>query len=110
LLDLSFAAREDKTFLFCDGDRAGSAMATLADGDNNFEVATIREIPDFLKQKIKDIEDLFSEDTKLKYHMVDKNHSASSSLKNDLIAGRFEPSDEEKANFKKLFDFLIERR
>ena len=110
LLDLSFAAREDKTFLFCDGDRAGSAMATLADGDNNFEVATIREIPDFLKQKIKDIEDLFSEDTKLKYHMIDKNHSASSSLKNDLIAGRFEPSDEEKANFKKLFDFLIERR
>ena len=110
LLDLAYASREDKAFLLVDGDRAGSAMATLADGDNSFEVATTREIPEFLKQKIKDIEDLFSEETRLKYHMVDKNHSTSSSLKNDLIAGRFEPSDEEKANFKKLFDFLIERR
>ena len=43
-------------------------------------------------------------------HMVDKNHSASSELKNDLLSGRYEPSEEEKANFKKLFDFLIERR
>ena len=53
---------------------------------------------------------MFSEATRLKYHMVDKNHGASSELKNDLIAGRYEPSNEEKANFKKLFDFLIKRR
>ena len=85
-------------------------MATLTDGDENFEVATIREIPDFLKAKIKDVEDMFSEATRLKYHMVDKSHSSSSELKNDLIAGRYEPSNEEKANFSKLFDFLIERR
>lgn len=110
LLDLAFAAREDKAFLLCDGDRAGSAMASLASGDDNFEVATIREVSDFLKAKIKDVEDMFSEATRLKYHMVDKSHSSSSELKNDLIAGRYEPSDEEKANFKKLFDFLIERR
>ena len=110
LLDLAYAAREDKAFLLCDGDRAGSAMATLADGDNNFEVATIREIPELLKGKIKDIEDMFCEETRLKYHMVDKNCSASSSLKNDLVAGRYEPTKAEKENFKKLFDFLIEKR
>jgi hypothetical protein len=110
LLDLAYAARENKAFLLCDGDRAGSAMASLANGDDNFEVATIREIPDFLKAKIKDVEDMFSEATRLKYHMVDKSHSSSSELKNDLIAGRYKPNEEEKANFKKLFDFLIERR
>ena len=110
LLELAFAAREDKAFLLCDGDRAGSAMASLANGDDNFEVATIREIPDFLKAKIKDVEDMFSEATRLKYHMIDKNHSSSSELKNDLLSGRYEPNDEERANFKKLFDFLIERR
>lgn len=42
--------------------------------------------------------------------MIDKNHGASSELKNDLLSGRYEPSGEEKANFSKLFDFLIERR
>lgn len=110
LLELAFAAREDKAFLLVDGDRAGSAMAQLAEGDDNFEVASIREVPDFLKMKIKDVEDLFSDETKIKYHMIDKNHGASSELKNDLIAGRYEPSGEEKANFSKLFDFLIERR
>jgi len=110
LLDLAYAARENKAFLLCDGDRAGSAMATLASGDDSFEAVTIREIPDFLKAKIKDVEDMFSEATRLKYHMIDKSHSSSSELKNDLLSGRYEPSDEEKANFKKLFDFLIERR
>mgnify|MGYP000865503436 CR=1 FL=1 len=110
LLDLAYAAREDKAFLLCDGDRAGSAMATLADGDNNFEVATTREIPELLKGKIKDIEDMFCEETRLKYHMVDKNCSASSSLKNDLVAGRYEPTKAEKENFKKLFEYIIEKR
>jgi hypothetical protein len=110
LLDLAYAAREDKAFLLVDGDRAGSAMATLADGDNNFEVATIREVPELVKGKIKDIENMFCEETRLKYHMVDKNHSASSSLKNDLIAGRHEPTKSEKENFKKLFEYIIEKR
>lgn len=110
LLDLAYASREDKAFLLCDGDRAGSAMATLADGDSNFEVATIREVPELVRGKIKDIEDMFCEETRLKYHMVDKNHSASSSLKNDLLAGRYEPTKSEKENFRRLFEYIIEKR
>lgn len=46
----------------------------------------------------------------LERHMVDKNHSASSSLKNDLIAGRHEPTKIEKENFKKLFEYIIKKR
>ena len=105
LLSLAKAIKEEDAFLLVDGDRAGSAMAELAKNDDNFTVFELKEVPAL--SKIKDIEDLFSQESYENYNMKTKSHIVASSFKSDVRLGRYKPTKEERDNFFALFDYLV---
>ena len=105
LLSLARAIKEEDAFLLVDGDRAGSAMAELAKNDDNFTVFELKEVPAL--SKMKDIEDLFSQESYENYNMKTKSHIVASSFKSDVRLGRYNPTKEERNNFFALFDYLV---
>ena len=105
LLSLARAVKEEDAFLLVDGDRAGSAMAELAKNDDNFTVFELKEVPAL--SKMKDIEDLFSQESYENYNMKTKSHIVASSFKSDVRLGRYNPTKEERNNFFALFDYLV---
>lgn len=105
LLSLARAIKEEDAFLLVDGDRAGSAMAELAKNDDNFTVFELKEVPAL--SKMKDIEDLFSQESYENYNMKTKSHIVASTFKSDVRLGRYNPTKEERNNFFALFDYLV---
>lgn len=105
LLSLAKAIKEEDAFLLVDGDRAGSAMAELAKNDDNFTVFELKEVPAL--SKMKDIEDLFSQESYENYNMKTKSHIVASTFKSDVRLGRYNPTKEERNNFFALFDYLV---
>ena len=105
LLSLARAIKEEDAFLLVDGDRAGSAMAELAKNDDNFTVFELKEVPAL--SKMKDIEDLFSQESYENYNMKTKSHIVASTFKCDVRLGRYNPTVSERNNFFALFDYLV---
>lgn len=105
LLSLAKAIKEEDAFLLVDGDRAGSAMAELAKNDDNFTVFELKEVPAL--SKMKDIEDLFSQESYENYNMKTKSHIVASTFKSDVRLGRYNPTTSERNNFFALFDYLV---
>ena len=105
LLSLAKAIKEEDAFLLVDGDRAGSAMAELAKNDDNFTVFELKEVPAL--SKMKDIEDLFSQESYENYNMKTKSHIVASTFKSDVCLGRYNPTTSERNNFFALFDYLV---
>lgn len=105
LVSLAKTIKEDDAFLLVDGDRAGSAMAELAKNDDNFTVFGLKEVPAL--SKMKDIEDLFSQESYENYNMKTKSHIVASTFKSDVRLGRYNPTKEERNNFFALFDYLV---
>lgn len=105
LLSLARAIKEEDAFLLVDGDRAGSAMAELAKNDDNFTVFELKEVPAL--SKMKDIEDLFSQESYENYNMKTKSHIVASAFKSDVRLGRYNPTVSERNNFFALFDYLV---
>jgi hypothetical protein len=105
LLSLAKAIKEEDAFLLVDGDRAGSAMAELAKNDDNFTVFELKEVPAL--SKMKDIEDLFSQESYENYNMKTKSHIVASTFKSDVRLGRYNPTVSERNNFFALFDYLV---
>lgn len=105
LLSLARAIKEEDAFLLVDGDRAGSAMAELAKNDDNFTVFELKEVPAL--SKMKDIEDLFSQESYENYNMKTKSHIVASTFKCDVRLGRYNPTTSERNNFFALFDYLV---
>lgn len=105
LLSLARAIKEEDAFLLVDGDRAGSAMAELAKNDDNFTVFELKEVPAL--SKMKDIEDLFSQESYENYNMKTKSHIVASTFKSDVRLGRYNPTTSERNNFFALFDYLV---
>lgn len=105
LVSLAKTIKEDDAFLLVDGDRAGSAMAELAKNDDNFTVFELKEVPAL--SKMKDIEDLFSQESYENYNMKTKSHIVASTFKSDVRLGRYNPTKEERNNFFALFDYLV---
>lgn len=105
LLSLARAIKEEDAFLLVDGDRAGSAMAELAKNDEKFTVFELKEVPAL--SKMKDIEDLFSQESYENYNMKTKSHIVASAFKSDVRLGRYNPTTSERNNFFALFDYLV---
>lgn len=105
LISLAKTIKEEDVFLFVDGDRAGSAMAELAKNDDNFTVFELKEVPAL--SKMKDIEDLFSQESYENYNMKTKSHIVASTFKSDVRLGRYNPTVSERNNFFALFDYLV---
>lgn len=105
LISLAKTIKEENAFLLVDGDRAGSAMAELAKNDDNFTVFELNEVPAL--SKMKDIEDLFSQESYENYNMKTKSHIVASCFKSDVRLGRYNPTKEERNNFFALFDYLV---
>ena len=107
LFDIASAVKEDKVILLVDGDRAGAAMATLSEEDKKFVVETISDAIKNSAKTVKNIEDMFDESVSKRYDLVTKSRYESSRFKNDVMSGRFEPSEETKERFFALFNYII---
>lgn len=107
LFGIANAVKEEKVILLVDGDRAGAAMATLSEEDKKFVVETISDAIKNSAKTVKNIEDMFDESVSKRYDLVTKSRYESSRFKNDVMSGRFEPSEETKARFFALFDYIV---
>ena len=56
---------------------------------------------------MKDIEDLFSQESYENYNMKTKSHIVASTFKSDVRLGRYNPTTSERNNFFALFDYLV---